>query len=836
MSHPEFDRIVEVGACDFRSLRGENGIETDAEIVLVFGENGAGKTSLLSAIEMALTGKIRSWWALPEAERGALVADGASEASARVAVARYRTKPNRAEANVRIDIAGKVSGASMLSGRAADTFSESALLEQGQISRIIDQISSGDSAGSELLSQIIDERVGAARLRYIAEGLNLARDFRHVKRQSPEVRALDGRLQSARAQVRDLVKAAVRAETQVAAATSDIRRQMDAFGKEPAEAPAALLAQSSTLEFGAEIGELDRVVNAARAQVKELRRAEGRAQADRAAPAQQVTRDAVAQARAAVLEWWEGPGAALLALHRLALSDEKSRSTPEARKSLSPAQVLHDCRRWARGLHEGEWPGNSNRQKSRARLAEAKSDVVIARARLEQARAQLSSQNGPAEIEESVAFLREAQARLHEPEVCPVCERDFREVAQESGDSLSTVLSTRIAAVITRLAGSLEIREAVDEAERHLRLSEARLEGLSESTVTHGALRSTVSRIAPSRPRMLAELERLEGVVAVGAELYEQFIELDGREKYRLSSLNESQRRAQLLKQTEEDFGVNLTAWGEESGSFAAAASALSLWVKHSEARLGAGRAVQETSRQLRMAMGVEGETRNQLRSARAEVERVELDLAEAKTRVRYAREILDAAQSGATQATGRGLADGLGRVWTEYFRRLAPQEVFAPTFEVESPRKGESRVVARFVHESGSASGPAGNILSAGNLSAATISFFLATHASASSPVPVMLMDDPIQSMDEMHISNFAAFVRTFARLGSTQVFLTIHDRALFDFLKVELGPSRPGERLAIVELSGGATARVGSRSRVVQFESDAVRAYPSVRRSGPH
>lgn len=43
---------------NFRSLRGKVVIPLDAQVVLVHGSNGMGKTSVLSAIELALTGKI----------------------------------------------------------------------------------------------------------------------------------------------------------------------------------------------------------------------------------------------------------------------------------------------------------------------------------------------------------------------------------------------------------------------------------------------------------------------------------------------------------------------------------------------------------------------------------------------------------------------------------------------------------------------------------------------------------------------------------------------------------------------------------------------------------
>jgi exonuclease SbcC len=43
---------------NFRSLRGKIVVPLDAQVVLVHGGNGMGKTSVLSALELGLTGRI----------------------------------------------------------------------------------------------------------------------------------------------------------------------------------------------------------------------------------------------------------------------------------------------------------------------------------------------------------------------------------------------------------------------------------------------------------------------------------------------------------------------------------------------------------------------------------------------------------------------------------------------------------------------------------------------------------------------------------------------------------------------------------------------------------
>src|SRR3546814_16859927 len=53
-------RLKSLYVKDFRSIDGEVNVSLDAPIVLIHGPNGSGKTSLLSAIELALTGGVPS--------------------------------------------------------------------------------------------------------------------------------------------------------------------------------------------------------------------------------------------------------------------------------------------------------------------------------------------------------------------------------------------------------------------------------------------------------------------------------------------------------------------------------------------------------------------------------------------------------------------------------------------------------------------------------------------------------------------------------------------------------------------------------------------------------
>jgi exonuclease SbcC len=97
--------------------------------------------------------------------------------------------------------------------------------------------------------------------------------------------------------------------------------------------------------------------------------------------------------------------------------------------------------------------------------------------------------------------------------------------------------------------------------------------------------------------------------------------------------------------------------------------------------------------------------------------------------------------------------------------------------------------------------------MLSAGNLNTAALTLFLALHLSVAPLLPWLIIDDPIQSMDEVHIAQLAALLRTLSKVHHRQVILAVHEKPLFDYLTLELSPAFPTDRLATIELSRNAS-----------------------------
>jgi exonuclease SbcC len=79
-------RLHSVTITDFRSIRGNIIVPLDAPVVLIHGANGAGKTSILSAIELALTGAIASLRRIESDYTAHLVHKRATQASVKLRV------------------------------------------------------------------------------------------------------------------------------------------------------------------------------------------------------------------------------------------------------------------------------------------------------------------------------------------------------------------------------------------------------------------------------------------------------------------------------------------------------------------------------------------------------------------------------------------------------------------------------------------------------------------------------------------------------------------------------------------------------------------------------
>jgi len=167
------------------------------------------------------------------------------------------------------------------------------------------------------------------------------------------------------------------------------------------------------------------------------------------------------------------------------------------------------------------------------------------------------------------------------------------------------------------------------------------------------------------------------------------------------------------------------------------------------------------------------------------------------------AKAVARAAAEARTATVGRVFNGALNKIWRDLFVRLAPTEPFVPAFRL--PRASGEQVIAQLetVHRDGGRGGAPGTMLSAGNLNTAALTLFTALHLAAKPQLPWLIFDDPVQSMDDVHITQFAALLRTLSKAHGRKIVMAIHDRQLFDYLALELSPAFDGDQLITVEIT---------------------------------
>lgn len=183
--------------------------------------------------------------------------------------------------------------------------------------------------------------------------------------------------------------------------------------------------------------------------------------------------------------------------------------------------------------------------------------------------------------------------------------------------------------------------------------------------------------------------------------------------------------------------------------------------------------------------------------------------LQEARDRFKAVRELAKEVHTAAIEVEGRFaesvFVDRLNRFANEFFGRLAPHEPFRPYLSKPESKWNRLRVStgARLGESEENAFEQAGAIFSSGNLNTAALTLFIALHFLEEPAAKMLVIDDPVQAMDDVHIVQLSALLRAIARGDQPrQLVLAVHERALFDYLRLELGPTREGDSLLAVEV----------------------------------
>lgn len=154
---------------NFRSIRGSVTVPLDAPVVLIHGLNGAGKTSVLAAIELALTGQFAG--AVPP-QPGVLVHRGSKRAIIQLDTTDGTTSGKLAAKGLDLS--------PMLGEGEARFYAERCYLTQARLGRLLEIYQSAEGRTDTPLTRFIKDLLRLERLDALVDGLHAVGDKRNL--------------------------------------------------------------------------------------------------------------------------------------------------------------------------------------------------------------------------------------------------------------------------------------------------------------------------------------------------------------------------------------------------------------------------------------------------------------------------------------------------------------------------------------------------------------------------------------------------------------------------------------------------------------------------------
>lgn len=394
-------------------------------------------------------------------------------------------------------------------------------------------------------------------------------------------------------------------------------------------------------------------------------------------------------------------------------------------------------------------------------------------------------------------------------EVCPVCDRDFSEAS-------TTPLAAHVAA---------KIAAVVEQAGRLRALVEGRRHNSSDVERLDRELATAASQLIDD-----AELSRLKARLADLTEVERQLTDrtpvMDEGDHLRLKTtqaarsvltLRNTDQSVVVLRSSIQELAQRVDLSVDRGAPTDTLLARIASRVSEQEEVLTAKQAARRAAREIVKSLAAAEAELSQLAKAQddrtAALPALRDKKAAADKLIELGKDLARRARDARGRVVRRVFNDELNAIWRDLFVRLAPEEPFIPAFAIPEVSGADIEAVLETHHRRGGKGGNPRAMLSAGNLNTAALTLFLALHLSAKARLPWLVIDDPVQSMDEVHIAQFAALLRTLSKQMKRQVIIAVHERALFDYLALELSPAFEGDRLNLIELGRNAVGQTTSR-----------------------
>ena len=780
-------RLKSVTLTNFRSIRGSISVPLDAPIVLVHGHNGAGKTSLLSGIELALTGSVSSLHRVDPDYASHLVHKDAKSASVQIQTNGLAVN----QADFVVEEKG-ISGAALLDPELSRFYSERCFLAQSSLGRLLELYQDSPKRTDSALTRFVKDLLRLNHLDAIIDGLHDAGDVRRLRSGVPDY-----------AERRDMIpqaeKEVERLRSELAAIDARIRALSQLNNERLLQLTIANPAWSSVQPNSAEIEEkeLVRLTNVKREIEVAVR--QWQQISDTNASKKRVAAEPRSEAaHRKLLEWQENYGAELTRLlARLApiFPDLPTPNSNGPRYAYSAAveAVQEELARCTAVLITDA--------QAASRESDLDSEIARARARIQALEQQISGYATEAGV--LAQALSGVLPHIHSDD-CPVCGRDYSE---ESETALHAHVSARIAE-LTAAAGQLQALSqdrantiaAAASAERQL--GEVRGQLLEQQS--RDALRT--------RQALLQEVSLALSQISGSVDEGESLLAAASAASRELSELATADQSGTVLRESLSRFATELgleplTTSADVEEALARFATEASRLTSEYSSNQAIRREMTGNTLEVSRLEGTRQRILSEIRTIQSRIDALNEAKGRADAVIHDARELAKRAGEARTAIVRKVFNGSLNRVWRDLFVRLAPEEPFVPAFAVPETNGGPVEAILETWYRSGGKGGNPRAMLSAGNLNTAALTLFLALHLSVAPDLPWLVIDDPVQSMDEVHIAQFAALIRMLSKSKTQrQIIVAVHEKPLFDYLALELSPAFQNDRLITIELSRSA------------------------------
>lgn len=816
------ERLTSLQIEDFRIFGGKHLIPLDANTVLIHGSNGTGKSSILYAIELALTGAVRDLQGFtsdyPRCLRNAFTETDA------VAALTYRDSGSDRTVVASVDSSStSVYWESHLSEIDIQFFRERCYLSQNTLGRLLELYLTVDQRTAEspivsLVKRLLDLELlenlnsGLEDLSRIERTRNAIPSLARLDNSASDLPLLQHRLST------EMRNAETRQQKRIADSLTVFAefKAFQEFGEWNHESAVALRdviteeAKSTSLERDLlQLASARSDLEALSHSVRAIDDADATILSLRQDYASCGTKLDTLENALAPLERELLLG--LRSLDAAPISDHYSMATGDRLATLARAidSTLSEARERLQTLSQLD----AARVRADDKLQNLNKDLRAVEASILDLTVSL-----PTSLEQLATISTQI-----ENDICPVCERDFREVSDEP---LKVVLSRRVSEM-----GQIA-NELVSLAARRSALYVAQREAQFEATSLTNRLSSSNGDTVGNAKRFVAEAERLAALwQAMEDEIKESRLLIEHRARIQdtLQFLDSQKRQADSAATRVAEIAMQLSVPLDNRIGLTDQIDNLILECTNRsvsrQSKVATARNAIESLDQIVNGFVERSSLDEQWLNLSKKLQRTSEARSKIESIIQKGKRLSSGAQEAKRKVVENVFSQSLNSLWADLFERLVKNESFRPQLSDPTSWRRQVRAGINAVTEGCEPFENIGAVHSLGNLNTAALSLFLSLNLVEVPRSRVLLLDDPVQSMDDIHITQLSLLLKELSRQADRQVIIAVHERALFEFLKFELAPSDPTQRLLAINLKRQSEF-AGSvvEHEVIEWEPDTV------------